>query len=292
MPALVIGANLPDVDATCALLGTQSLALRRGITHGPVALVLLPLLLTGALTGFARWQQRRGTRPRERDEVRPGWLFLLTLIACLTHPALDWLNSYGIRLLEPFSSQWFYGDALFIIDWVLWLILGFSAWLTSRRQRAGYGVRGPARIALASSLTYILANIAVSASAAAAVRSGGSNNAVVVANPVPLAFWERDLLYGQPGEWQRRRWSLFTGPGQPRAVATSDSCALPNSALVQSSADASAFLFWSRLPFAQAAADGTLLLRDARFTGPLTGGRFSVATELACDHHQGRSSQP
>ena len=45
-PALIIGANLPDVDAACFfwLEGTEHLGFRRGITHGPPALVLLPLV--------------------------------------------------------------------------------------------------------------------------------------------------------------------------------------------------------------------------------------------------------
>ena len=40
--AQVIGANLPDVDAACFfwLEGVEHLGFRRGITHGPPALVL------------------------------------------------------------------------------------------------------------------------------------------------------------------------------------------------------------------------------------------------------------
>jgi inner membrane protein len=54
MPALIIGANLPDVDAACFfwLEGTEHLAFRRGITHGPPALVLLPLILAGFIIVF------------------------------------------------------------------------------------------------------------------------------------------------------------------------------------------------------------------------------------------------
>ena len=53
MPALIIGANLPDVDVTCFAwtTGLEHLAFRRGITHGPPALVILPLVLAVALTG-------------------------------------------------------------------------------------------------------------------------------------------------------------------------------------------------------------------------------------------------
>ncbi len=105
MPALIIGANLPDVDAACFfwLEGTEHLGFRRGITHGPPALVLLPLILAGLLWGFDRWQGRRGKRPEARLPVRFGWLYAMAFIGCLTHPAMDWLNVYGIRLLEPFS---------------------------------------------------------------------------------------------------------------------------------------------------------------------------------------------
>ena len=47
MPALIIGANLPDVDAACFfwLDGVEHLGFRRGITHGPPAMLLLPLIL-------------------------------------------------------------------------------------------------------------------------------------------------------------------------------------------------------------------------------------------------------
>ena len=117
MPALIIGANLPDVDAACFfwLEGTEHLGFRRGITHGPPAWVLLPLVLAAILWWFDRWQEKRGKRPEGRLPVNFKWLYLLSFIGCLSHPALDWLNVYGIRLLEPFSSQWFYGDTLFII---------------------------------------------------------------------------------------------------------------------------------------------------------------------------------
>ncbi|MCY7398043.1 MAG: metal-dependent hydrolase, partial [Sphingomonas bacterium] len=42
MPTLIIAANLPDIDALTTVIGMPSLALRRGITHGPIALALLP----------------------------------------------------------------------------------------------------------------------------------------------------------------------------------------------------------------------------------------------------------
>ena len=139
MPALIIGANIPDIDAACFfwLEGVEHLAFRRGITHGPPAMVLLPLVLAGALWGFDRWQEKRGKRPEGRLPVHFGWLYGLSLLGCLSHPALDWLNVYGVRLLEPFSSAWSYGDTLFIIDVWLWAVLGGSVWWSRRREKVG-----------------------------------------------------------------------------------------------------------------------------------------------------------
>ena len=128
MPALIVGANIPDIDAACFfwLEGVEHLAFRRGITHGPIAWVILPLLLAGGLRWFDRWQARRGKRPDGRLPVHFGWLYALSLLATLSHPALDWLNVYGVRLLEPFSGRWFYGDILFIIDISLFLFIWVS----------------------------------------------------------------------------------------------------------------------------------------------------------------------
>src|SRR5690606_41039625 len=39
------------------------------------------------------------------------------------------MNTYGIRLLMPFDRRWFYGDALFIIDPWVWLLLGATVFL-------------------------------------------------------------------------------------------------------------------------------------------------------------------
>ncbi len=149
MPALIIGANLPDVDAACFfwLEGLEHLAFRRGITHGPPALVLLPLILAGVLYGYDQWQTKRGKRPEARLPVSFKWLYILAFVGCLTHPALDWLNVYGIRLLEPFSSRWFYGDTLFIIDIWLWGLLGLCDMVVAtagkaRRELAQDGTSG------------------------------------------------------------------------------------------------------------------------------------------------------
>jgi inner membrane protein len=69
-------------------------------------------------------------RKPDAAPARAGPLLALTAVAVVTHPALDWLNNYGLRWLMPFSGRWFYGDALFVIDPWVWLLLGGAAFLT------------------------------------------------------------------------------------------------------------------------------------------------------------------
>jgi inner membrane protein len=132
VPALVIGANLPDIDVFAYVAGDDAaLGFRRGWTHGVLALIVLPALLALLLWAWERW------RPgREQRTFSPRRLFALSYLAVLTHPTLDWLNTYGMRWLMPFDGTWFYGDSVFIMDPWLWLILGLG-WLAGRRPGRG-----------------------------------------------------------------------------------------------------------------------------------------------------------
>ena len=122
VPALILGANACDIDAITVFMDRDvSLGFRRGWTHGVLALVLLPILLTFLLMLVDR--VHGAWRGRE-SKARALPLFGVTALAVASHPALDWLNTYGIRFLMPFDGTWYYGDALFIIDPYLWLLLG------------------------------------------------------------------------------------------------------------------------------------------------------------------------
>ena len=130
--ALVIGANAPDIDVLASFAGSYAaLALRRGWTHGVLAIVVLPFVVTGALLLWDRLRPARaGCVP-----ARAGPLLALATLAVLTHPILDWLNNYGMRWLMPFDGRWFYGDALFIVDPWVWLALGGVLFLAGSRRR-------------------------------------------------------------------------------------------------------------------------------------------------------------
>lgn len=149
---LVIGANLPDVDVLAYARGADfALGFRRGWTHGVAALVVLPLLLWAAVLVYDRLIRRIRARS---PPASTGRLLFLSIVAVWSHPALDWLNNYGMRWLMPFDGTWFYGDTLFIVDPWLWLGLGGVVWL------GGPGRRVRMALAIAAGLATVLLTLA------------------------------------------------------------------------------------------------------------------------------------
>jgi inner membrane protein len=129
--ALIVGANLPDVDAFLYFVNPdRALAFRRGWTHGLLAMALWPLLLVGLLW---LWRAvRPGERATEGGALR---LFAFCCVGVWSHPCLDWLNTYGLRWMMPLDGTWFYGDSVFIVDPWLWLILGLGVLLPRRARK-------------------------------------------------------------------------------------------------------------------------------------------------------------
>jgi inner membrane protein len=129
---LVISSNLPDIDV---LPGVRSGALayieyHRGFTHSFIGLALLAAALTAILTYVDR-KFRLRKDPFSRP-VKPARLFYLAYLGGLGHTFMDFTNAYGVRLFEPLSSRWFYGDLVFVADPWIWLILGAAiVWLTT-----------------------------------------------------------------------------------------------------------------------------------------------------------------
>lgn len=132
---MLLGANLPDIDAaTMFISGDAALYFRRGYTHGILAMLLLPLLLAGAIWLWHRW--RGGGSGSDSDPpFRLRATLVLAYLAVWSHPLLDWLNTYGVRLLMPFDGTWFYGDTLFIIDPWVWLLAAAGIVLAHSRSR-------------------------------------------------------------------------------------------------------------------------------------------------------------
>jgi inner membrane protein len=286
MATLMIAANLPDLDVIGLFFG-HNLAWRRGWTHGPVALVLLPPLLALAMTGFDRWQARRGKRPAGRLPVRFFWVLALAYIGILSHPLLDFLNTYGVRCLMPFSDRWFYGDALFIIDLLVWSSLGLGVWLSRRRAKRGRaGTWKPAATALLFVAAY---SAAMGAGSAAAVRyaareveaRGMGKSTTVLASPVPLDPFRRAIVFSTGpaygfGELRWRPDPVLTL--EPELVPTNMDDPAVGRARGRDRKVAD-FLYWARLPFAEIArrpGAADVVIGDARYNRRPADGRFNV----------------
>ena len=252
---LMIAANFPDIDIIAITLG-HDLGFRRGTTHGVPALIVLPFVLAGLMMFVSRVRRRDGPAPD------PTQLVLLSAIGIVTHPVLDWTNTYGMRWLMPFSGRWSYGDALFIIDPWIWITLGAGVWLARRRggavrERTPEGMRrvsAPSRLAVALVSGYVLAMAGWTLLARRAVdrelsRLGVVATAVVV-DPVPVNPIGRRVIYRSDGAYHvtELRWtpspvlspvrfSLTINDGGPLVVAATATAA------------GREFLSWSRLPF-------------------------------------------
>ncbi len=139
-PALVVGANLPDLDAVVRLWAGREgyLVHHRGVSHSLLGVALQAGLVACGLRWLDRLRERRTGRPAA------SWAGALTLsaIAAFSHPLLDWLNTYGWRPWLPFDGRWIYGDTLFIVDPWLWLLLGAPAALAGPRTAAGHWTWG------------------------------------------------------------------------------------------------------------------------------------------------------
>jgi inner membrane protein len=295
MTTLIIAANLPDIDAVAVLLGGhQHLALRRGLTHGPIAMAVLPIILWAAMLAWDKW------RPSEkRLLVHKGWLLALAYIGTISHPALDWLNSYGVRLLEPFSSQWFYGDSIFIIDIWIWVALIAGVWTSRRREKRGNANwQKPAIVGFFALCAYIFANGVITGQAERITTEelmafGGYENPTVVANPVPLKFWARDIQWRAEGKYGKGYFNLFpssnseANPYSPsnevylaRKVRYYNSSNIERLKIGSLNPDVAAYLFWSRMPVLEHS-DKEVMIRDQRFMDPRIGDRFLVRIPVA-----------
>jgi inner membrane protein len=282
VPTLLIGANLPDLDAIAYLRDPLwALDVRRGWTHGVLAMVALPCLLTALMVGWDRLVRRgRGT------PVDPRGLLTVAAVAVVSHPLLDLANTYGVRLLMPFSGRWFFGDALFIMDPWLWLLFGVGAGLAAwRRQRGAAAARSarPARVALAIAGGYIGLMVVSNVVGRRIVRveaahAGVAPVADLMLAPAPMNPFRRSVVLVTGGGYRRGTFRWLASPHLTlEAALIPRGLGSPAAATAAASPEGSAFLRWSRFPAAvvQPGEPAVIRLYDLRYAGP-AGGWASV----------------
>ncbi len=103
---MVVAANLPDADVISWAGGSLAfIEYHRGIAHSLLALplmALIPMLLFRSRS----WQS-----------------YAACCVGVLSHLLMDWTNTYGIRMLLPFSGRWMHLDMTDVVD--PWILLAF-----------------------------------------------------------------------------------------------------------------------------------------------------------------------
>ncbi|MFN7992586.1 MAG: metal-dependent hydrolase [Bryobacteraceae bacterium] len=104
----------------------------RHLTHSLAALPVMALIPVLAVRLFTRKQPFR-------------WLpaYAISLVAVLSHLLLDYTNVYGIRLLLPFSTNWYRLDLTSVVDLWIWaaFLLALTAPMLARLVNSEIGAR-------------------------------------------------------------------------------------------------------------------------------------------------------
>ena len=268
----MISSNLPDIDSFVApLWGEPSLAAHRGFTHGVGGMLTLPFFTAAIILLWERF------RPGKNQVAVRFWpLILIAFIGGVVHSLFDWLTSYGTRLLEPFSHRWFYADAWFIVDPWVWIALIVGLELSWRAARLGRNSYEPAFAVLGWLVVYAAFNIGLSQRVEAAGRNALSSfrPTMVVANPQPLLFWRRRILWRNAKVHGSGSYDFIHGlrlePAEPNGL---DDPRL--AAAVRTEPQVRAILFWSRMPIVVE-----------------RGGRAYLTDQRFLDRARGRSGEP
>lgn len=277
--ALMIAANLPDVDVLVFATDTPPYYFRRGWTHGILAQMALPLALAAAFSLWHRWKTGdwgSGTGDRvTKPPIRFWWLVAFGYLGVYTHVFLDYLNNYGVRLLNPLDWRWLYGDAVFIVDPWLWLTLGAGVWLAGRRRSAV-----PAMTALGVAVCYIAGMLALAHDARRFViaewqaRTGQPARALMV-GPVPVVPWRREVIIDAGDDYRFGTYTAWPRRLELAETPMAKNDRLDSVAAARAAPGVAAFLVWARFPYWEVmrAPGGTeVTVRDMRFraSGPAT----------------------
>ena len=252
LAALILAANMPDIDIFFGHNCWDPLATHRGFTHSLAGgILVMPPILAGLLWLFDRWQVKRGLAFKSGLPMHFGWLAALCYIGAISHPLLDVQTSYAVQLLSPFSDRWFHTESLFIIDVWVWVVLSVAIWLSRRRERAGKEWHRPAQAGLTIVIAYIGMNLLLTMQAERQlVRKIGARPERVFSGFEPVKFWRRGLVWKHDGVIGEAEWTPVNGLG-PFSKPFPDKMHIP---VVRSAAfttpELRRFMRWSVMPYA------------------------------------------
>jgi inner membrane protein len=279
---LLLAANAPDIDVLSAAGGSLTyLRYHRHLTHSllmaPV-MALLPVLVVRLVT---------------RKPIAWAMAYLVSLVGLASHLALDLTNSYGVRLLLPFSARWLRLDLNSIVDPWIWTALLLSVIAPALSRLVAGEIGAPTRpgrmaplLALAFVLLYDGARVVIHQRALAILDSRiylGSAPLGVAAFPDTFnPFAWRGLVEGS------RFYALFdlnvgkpfdptTGPFFYRAE---DSAAVRRAAETEPFKVFAAFAqypIWTVTPLSDPPNGSRVQLSDMRFGTPRRGGFRTIA---------------
>src|SRR3954447_1545925 len=129
--AMTLAAETPDLDVLWGFEGpVAGFEHHRGWTHTFLGIPFEAAVVTGVIWLIHRWFGHRRHRAVHADSqketpapVHWPWIYVLSLIALLSHILLDWTNNYGVRPFFPFNPRWYAGSFVFIAEPALWLLL-------------------------------------------------------------------------------------------------------------------------------------------------------------------------
>jgi inner membrane protein len=289
MATLMVAANIPDIDVAVFLTDTLPMSFRRGWTHGVLAQVALPLALAGVVWVIGRRLAHPADGGRQAADVKRHTsagsrqpaavsfrqLLLLSFIGLYSHIFLDLLNSYGLRLLMPFSNRWFYGDALYIVDPWLYMLFGGGVWLASRAARRGLPRPGrAAMVSLALAAIYAIGMLGSNLWARSVVAEGltraGQPEMRFMVTPVFANPFRREVLIDTGDRYEKGALWFEPAPHfRPLGYGVDKGFDQPEAQVALVSPRAQAYLRWSRFPFVvvdRTTAPPRLLLNDYRYS--------------------------
>lgn len=279
MATLMVAANLPDIDVAVFFTDTLPMSFRRGWTHGVLAQAALPILLATVMWLAGRaWPGQTPEAPGapRAPELHFTQLLLLSYIGLYSHIVMDLLNSYGLRILMPFSGRWFYGDALYIFDPWIWLALAAGVWWSSAARRRGAAAASrPARWALVAISVYALVMLASNLWARTVVRDGLARagrpaDTRFMVTPVFVNPFRREVLVDVGDRYEKGQlWFEPTPRFRPAGYGVDKGFDSTIAAQALSTPRAQAYLGWSRFPFFvidRSVAPPRLILNDYRYS--------------------------